>query len=69
MSREGRKDFLVAAIIDGDVYYAIDRILGKRKRDGTFQYRVKWTRSSTTDWVPEDALCRGSCELLFFYLF
>ena len=47
---EGRKDFVLL----GDGYYAITRILGrKRKRDGTVQYRVEWMGSLTTDWVPK----------------
>ena len=60
---EGREDFVHL----GDGYYAITRILErKRKHDGTVQCRVEWMGSLTTDWVPEDALCRDSCELLFF---
>ena len=67
MSRvEGREDFVLLE----DGYYAITTILGrKRKRDGTVQCKVEWMGSLTTDWVPEDALCRDSCKLLFFFIF
>ena len=67
MSRvEGRKD----GVHLEDGYNAITTILGrKRKCDGTVQCKVEWMGSLTTDWVPEDALCRESSMLLFFYLF
>ena len=66
MSRvKGRKDGV--PLEEG--YFAITKIVGgKRNRDGTVQFKVEWMGSLTRDWVPEDALCRKSCKLLFRFI-
>jgi len=66
MSRvKGRKD----GVHFGEGYFGITKILeGKRKRDGSVQFKVEWMGSLTRDWVSEDALCRKSCKLLFCFI-
>ena len=47
------------------VFYVVDKILGKRAKDGSTEYRVKWKGYKTTSWEPEKNLV---CYCYFMHL-
>lgn len=52
---EAGEDSDVPAVPDGNDVYSVERILGKRIRNGTVEYLVKWAEypESYATWEPE----------------